>query len=435
MNQRELAKHLFNQSINNLELIGKGKNPVSIEIVGPAGISKTSTCSYIGKLLSERFGEEVYVHAINGAELGTNVDWLNGYPILEHLFKIDDKEVWVPDSVVNTLSGEYVQNLGQSRQAAGAPEFVQRLYEHKYSILILDDIGRCQQIVFNALMELINQRKYGTWQLPDNCLVFTTANKDADSNNERDQDDAQMTRKRVVEITSLDIEAWTEDFANDNLNPYACEFARHYWNNNLSAALKNNIRQYTNFANSIDLALSDFIKINNLETSHKTEFKDITLASIPVEQRPVLFNRKDECLAEIRLCGAGLGEKNIIINLFIVEFLTNLLSKLSNIEMTYGKITPDKFVEQIKNDIGDGNIMIANIQLRRIFNHVIYSQKPLTKEQCLYFTEIIASNLFSPSAIKYFIETYVKKNRSVFAPLQNNAELNKRIFKAANMIS
>jgi ATP-dependent Clp protease ATP-binding subunit ClpA len=40
-----------------------------------------------------------------------------------------------------------------------APEFVNYLSEFDYSILLIDDVGRCNQSVFNALMELIYKGK------------------------------------------------------------------------------------------------------------------------------------------------------------------------------------------------------------------------------------------------------------------------------------
>jgi len=412
MNSKELKEHLFYQSVNNINLIEKGLPPVSIEIIGNPGISKTASCYAVGKRLSEHYKKEVFVLAKNGSEWGTDTGNLVGYPVLEHLMSIEGEERWVPDSIIAKVDGI---SLGKTRQGQAMPKFVQELYEHEYSILVLDDIGRVEQIVRNALMEVINQRKYDTWTLPEKCLVITTTNYDENSNNASEDDKAQSSRKRTVVLDSLDIRDWYVDYAETKLHPLAANFAVEYWNNNLATALESNIRIFTIFAFSIDTALSDFMLL--MEGGSGT-----------------LFEKKETVLQEIRNCGSQIGDA--VLNLFISEFIEKLFANITNVEKEYRRLPhPVSLIDLLKKDIDKGNIMINNIQLRRLFNIVCRDKRDLSIDEATYFIDVVTSGLFEATAIKYYINTYLDPNPIILRTLSNtNGIIYKRLYKYAGFI-
>lgn len=417
MTNTQAAEIIFRQLLNNIELVKQEQNPITIELVGDAGMSKTAICKAAAKTLEKRLGKSVGLKVINGAELGTETGALNGFPMIECKYKYFDPEtgqpfdVWLAKDSVDCENESY-QNLNQYRTTNVPPDWVKTLGEYEYSVLILDDIGRSQQIIYNALMELILQRKYDSWTLPQNCFLFCTTNKDSNSQNVREEDDAQKTRKISLEVTSIDVDSWIRDYANDNLNSYMIEFLRHYWNSNLAAALKNNIRNYTLFSFAIDSAIKDFIKIQGGD-------------------KPLMYNTKSECLKDIYELGYSMLGKNPT-EVFINEFVINLLSKITDIDSIYGKVDSEEIVERIKSDIKDDNILVANLQLRRVFGKA-NEKETLSPKDSEYLVDILSSGIFKKQTILYYQES-IDKNPKKFTNVRNNGILSMKLIKASGLI-
>lgn len=415
MNQKEAQVHLLNQCINNLSLIKRGLSPVTIQIAGSAGISKTSSVYSVAKQLGNILQKRVHVCQLNGAEMVTNIDWLLGHPVLEHSFIIEETQVWVPNVMIPTLPKEAV-SLGVSRQGVGIPDKIQTLFEYEYSVLLIDDIGRCQQVVRNSLMELINQRKFGSWELPENCLVFITTNEEEDENsiNESIDDAPQASRKRQIVIDSLDIDAWAADWADSRLDPYTVMFAKEYWNKNLAVNLNNNIRQFTLFALSVDTAIKDFISLRDGKES-------------------ILFQKQEDAVNEIEICGKDLDQS--IISLFIVDFLTGFINESTNIEKLYDPETDSSIlIEKLKEDKAKENIVLMSLQLKRIFNVAFSSDAEISVKEGKYFADIISSGLFDSVAIKFHIETLKSKDKILRKVLKEDTETYQLIFKCMSYV-
>lgn len=417
MTQQEVLEHGVYFTMNNIELLKIGEEPITLEIVGDAGMSKSSICIQIGKEIEKREKKSVGIKMLNGAELGTDTGPLMGFPVVEHLYSVDGAPEWVSDDAVKFLDVTKCVSLNQHRTVNGRPDWVQELEEYDYSILVLDDIGRCQQILFNALMELMLHRRYDSWSLPPNCLVFCTANHDHNSQNVAEQDDAQKTRKRTIKLTSIDINSWVENYGQHKLNPFYCAFAQQYWGLNLGASLRNNIRQYTQFCMTTDSALNDFIATMQGDRAKVFKGKDLS-------------EDKHLALKYIKIEGEH-GLSTEITNTLINDFLTKMITSITNIEKEYGKKTAYELVQSLKVDTKNGsNVIISNLQLKRIFNLLQNKNKKLTKEESEYLIDVIcAADLFKPTSLTYYNNTVLSKG--IFAEVRNNNKLNERFLSTA----
>ncbi len=411
----QALKLLQRQTLNNLNLISMGQEPITVELVGDAGMSKSSIAVSVGKFITATTGEACKVKVINGAEFGTETGALNGFPVVETKYvKTDDSgqrhELWLETNTVCEEDGFLRTNV--QRTTTAPPDWVIELFNYKYSILVLDDIGRCQQIIYNALMELILHRKYDGWELPENCVVFTTANHDHNSENVRGEDDAQKSRKLSIHLGSVDIDSWAEYAEGAGVNLYLIEFAKHYWNINLAKAIKNNIRSFTMFAASINTAVNEYVELSGATGRQK------------------VYQTLDECISDIRNCGISLiGESST--NVFINEFITELLSKITKVESAWNTMTVNQLVESFKKDFTGSNVLVSNLQLKRLFR-VATKADVVSKEDAEKLSEVIASGIFKNTAIlKYYNE--INENAKKFVNIRNKNEVAKLWSKAAGI--
>lgn len=415
MNQTEVKRILKIQTINNF----KQKDKIAISIIGDAGMSKSAIVESLPDELKDRFpGKSIGLYKLNGAEYGTDTGNLSGIPKSQSLFEVNGSQEWLTDSEVSVLlnNSQTLTPLYRHRMHSAAPEFVNYLSEFDYSILLIDDVGRCNQSVFNALMELIYKGRYDGWSLPENCVVILTENHDDNSSNDRFEDDAQRTRKVKLPLTEVDIQAWAEDFGYRNLDSVFVDFAVQYWNLDLGKYLKNNLREFTLYAQSMSPLLTEYNLLRNGEES--SMYKGVKDA-LEVCQNDLLEYSK-----------ANIGDN--ITNLFMIDFLDKIINKITPIESVYGKegVSAEQLVAMIQEDSTKfQGALVANIQLNRIMNLLKRQAKQLTKEEIEYLFTVLESGCFLSLSIQYHNESTFTNDKKVFKALNNSPEMQLRLNK------
>jgi hypothetical protein len=74
------------------------------------------------------------------------------------------------------------------------PLFLKKLANPNGSILYLNDYNRGLPFVIQAVMELLQNREYSSWKLPNNCIIMCSENPDDGSNYVKMADKAQADR-------------------------------------------------------------------------------------------------------------------------------------------------------------------------------------------------------------------------------------------------
>jgi hypothetical protein len=211
------ATDMFNEVIDaTLTNLNKGiKESITYSLVGDPGLGKTD----LPKQLAAERG--FHFEQVDLAQYDDLVA-LMGYPTkylymqkpmrneLGDIFAYENKPVKIDQSLVNYyLTVEGYKPTGEEPVLGYAkPEWVTNLEKSPQgSILVFNDYSRCVKFVYQAVMELLQNREYNNWRLPDNCIIFCSENPDNGSHHVHVQDDAQADR--IVKIhVKYDEKAW-----------------------------------------------------------------------------------------------------------------------------------------------------------------------------------------------------------------------------------
>lgn len=188
MNLEEVKTTINYLLDNNLNLIEKGQNKIAINIVGEAGIGKTS----IIKQIAEERGAGY--KRLNISELEEIGD-LCGVPFKEYVMYKGDNEKWVSEKVVDryvNMGWELCESCSP-RMSYAIPEWVPTDPEQEF-ILLLDDYSRGNALFMQAIMSLIQFGEYISWKLPTKCHLLLSSNPDDGSYSVSSLDAAQSTR-------------------------------------------------------------------------------------------------------------------------------------------------------------------------------------------------------------------------------------------------
>lgn len=89
------------------------------------------------------------------------------------------------------------------------PKWIVGLDESKPTILLLDDWTRSTPMMINAIMSIIQEKKYISWELPKMTTVILTSNPDNGSFNLSSEDSAQTSRYLTWNV-EFDIKIWSK---------------------------------------------------------------------------------------------------------------------------------------------------------------------------------------------------------------------------------
>jgi hypothetical protein len=198
INVNELKDFLGHIIENNKFLQGKGKSPVSVEVIGESGIGKTSAIIQLAKEQNLSF---VKLNLAQIEEIGDLV----GFPIRQFEVKMNDEKTWVDEHAFDEYMKLGYQSTGLNRMSYCPPEWISGKEEG--GILLLDDWNRADVRFIQAVMELIDRQQYISWALPKNWHIILTANPDNGDYLVNSIDNAQKTRFISVNL-KFDIDCW-----------------------------------------------------------------------------------------------------------------------------------------------------------------------------------------------------------------------------------
>ena len=389
---KDIFKYLIK---NNFKLMEKGTAPISVCAEGSCGIGKTKVIEG----LAEELGMTYVKLTLSELE---EVGDLCGMPLKEYEVTFDDCPgcpKWVAVDILNNIHKSF-DFTGRSRMSYATPAWLPREENPNGILLNIDDFTRANNLFQQALMELINTGKYGTWELPSKTVIALTSNPDDGSFNVTSLDPAQ--RSRFINFpVRFEISEWAEWAEGAELEGRGINFALSYADELFKDEQSDatiNARSYTMFINAIS-GIEDWSKPESLA---------------------LILNIAKGCFND---------PDNIVGNLF-TTFIANKLDKLISPEdMLFGKwetIAPK--IEKCVYDGDDYKPSVASILQTRLLNKSIdYFSKPGGKTDVVLnrILEIIDAKkmLFGEDFLFNIIKTLSTKFPARF----NKAMLNGRI--------
>ena len=189
---------------NNMELQAAGKKPSSVEVIGEAGLGKTSLVEQIAK---ENDLDFVKLNLSQIEELGDLV----GFPIrqFEMCSTVEGSCIWVDENAISTYEKEGYKFTGYKRMSYCPPAWIADKQGSKGGILLLDDWTRGDMRFIQACMELIDRQEYISWKLPPGWTVLLTSNPSGGTYLVNEIDSAQKTRFISVNM-AFDKNSWAQ---------------------------------------------------------------------------------------------------------------------------------------------------------------------------------------------------------------------------------
>lgn len=189
---------------NNIELQAAGKKPSSVEIIGEAGLGKTSIVEQVAK---DNDLDYVKLNLSQIEELGDLV----GFPIrqFEMCTEVEGSCLWVDEHAINTYEKQNYKFTGSKRMSYCPPAWIADKDSSKGGILLLDDWTRGDMRFIQACMELIDRQEYISWKLPKNWTVLLTSNPSGGNYLVNEIDAAQKTRFISIEM-SFEKHSWAK---------------------------------------------------------------------------------------------------------------------------------------------------------------------------------------------------------------------------------
>lgn len=283
------VKKMLNYTIdNNIRLQEeRGKMPIAVCLEAEAGIGKTSILQQIA---AERgmTCTKLSLHTLD--EAGDLLGWPQQEyecQVMKRVLGDDGKPVGkiLPGTVwVNAKQLESkdentrYKQTGKTRMSYAKPAWVPE-YNENGNLFILDDYGRCNQALQQAIMEFVLTQSYTSWTLPKKTSIFLTSNPDNGDYNVNTQDLAQKTRYLTYDV-DFSVEAWAQWAEKDGIDGRCINFVLSYSDQLFKTDREGNAicnpRSFVMFADMIS-GIDDWDKVENLDmitTIAKGCFKD-----------------------------------------------------------------------------------------------------------------------------------------------------------------
>lgn len=191
--------------------------PVTVNIIGEAGLGKTSIVQQVAEENNKHF---VKLNLAQIEELGDLV----GFPIKQFELCKEDKCIWVNEPAIPSYEKEGYHFTGKSRTSYAAPEWIVGYEESdKGGILLLDDWTRADVRFIQACMELIDRQEYISWKLPKGWTILLTSNPNNGEYTVTEMDEAQKTRFLSVEL-DFDAKEWSKWAEYENIDGRCINF-------------------------------------------------------------------------------------------------------------------------------------------------------------------------------------------------------------------
>jgi len=262
VNIKELESVLVHMINNNNVIQKNGQVPVAMNVVGPAGLGKTSLITQVGVNMGYKKENIVKLSLTNFEEIGD----LIGYPEIEikmaKKISTPGKEgvivrhqiAWVKENAIDHYKNNGFIATNESRMGYATPSWITGLTGP--GLLILDDYTRASQRFTQAVMELIECQEYATWKLPEGWTILLSSNPDDGIYNVTDQDPAQKSRYMNI-FLKFNTEIWAEWAEKNDIDSRCINFILMNPELVKDETPEINARSITKFFNSIS-SLEDF---------------------------------------------------------------------------------------------------------------------------------------------------------------------------------
>lgn len=380
LNTKELkgfVKHFIN---NNRFIQNGGKVPTALNIMGNAGLGKTTMVEQLAK------EEGMHFVKLNLAMIEELSD-LIGFPMKElELAKIENGAItqkkWVTEIEAELGVKAGFKLTGKRRTTYCPPEWIADKGES--GILLLDDYTRADPRMLQACMDLINTQKYISWQLPKDWTIILTTNPDNGEYNVQSMDTAQTTRFVSCEL-KFDVNCWAEWAEEAGIDGRCINFIIKHPE---IVTEKTNPRAITTFFNSISS-----------------------------------FESFEENLAMIQMLGEGsVGPE---MSQLFTMFINNKLDKLISPHDVLFNDSDQYVIGQLNASIGKGENYradIASIFSTRIVNYALnyFKTNPVKDVQIKRIEKLIVDDLFAVDLKYMIVRNLINGNKQKFQKLLLN---------------
>ena len=373
---KDFIKHIIN---NNRFIQEQGKVPTALNVVGNAGLGKTTVVSNLAKEEGMQFVK------INLAMIEELSD-LIGFPVKEFQIGKDTpdglKTKWVTEMEAELAVKAGFKLTGARRTAYCAPEWISGKGES--GILLLDDYTRADPRMIQACMDLINTQEYISWKLPKDWTIILTTNPDGGDYHVNSMDVAQTTRFISCDL-KFDVDCWAQWAEETQMDGRCINFILKHPE---TVTEKTNPRAITTFFNAISS-----------------------------------FDKFEENLPMIQMIGEGSVGSDMT-SLFTL-FINNKLDQLMSPKDILLHDNEDYIVGTLKSTIGRGNDYradIASIMSTRIVNFALthFKTNPMKNEVIKRLEKLVVDEIFAIDLKYMIVRNLINGNKQKFQKLMLN---------------
>ena len=373
---KDFIKHVIN---NNRFIQAQGKVPTALNVVGNAGLGKTTVVANLAKEEGMQFVK------INLAMIEELSD-LIGFPVKEFQIGKDTpdglKTKWVTEMEAELAVKAGFKLTGARRTAYCAPEWISGKGES--GILLLDDYTRADPRMIQACMDLINTQEYISWKLPKDWTIILTTNPDGGDYHVNSMDVAQTTRFISCEL-KFDVDCWAQ---------WAEEIA-------------------------MDGRCINFILKHPEVVTESTNPRAITTFFNAISS----FEKFEEQLPMIQMIGEGSVGPDMT-SLFTL-FINNKLDQLMSPKDILLHDNEDYIVGALKSTIGRGDDYradIASIMSTRLVNFALahFKSNPMKAEVIKRLEKLVVDEIFAIDLKYMIVRNLINGNKQKFQKLMLN---------------
>lgn len=373
---KDFIKHVIN---NNRFIQEQGKVPTALNVVGNAGLGKTTVVSNLAKEEGMQFVK------INLAMIEELSD-LVGFPVKEFQIGKDTPEglktKWVTEMEAELAVKAGFKLTGARRTAYCAPEWISGKGES--GILLLDDYTRADPRMIQACMDLINTQEYISWKLPKDWTIILTTNPDGGDYHVNSMDIAQTTRFISCEL-KFDVDCWAQWAEETQMDGRCINFILKHPEIVTEAT---NPRAITTFFNAISS-----------------------------------FEKFEENLPMIQMIGEGSVGADMT-SLFTL-FINNKLDQLMSPKDILLHDNEDYIVGALKSTVGredEYRADIASIMSTRIVNFALahFKTNPMKAEAIKRIEKLVVDEIFAIDLKYMIVRNLINGNKQKFQKLMLN---------------
>ena len=267
---------------------------ITLNIMSCPGVGKTTIVKSLANTPVEWNGKKydgfkiIDIPLAQVEELGDVL----GYPVEEIKFTKNSDVKWIKavDSLIKDFMEKGWTTDGEQRTIYAPPSWVPK--EECPGVLLFDDGNRASQRIMKGLMQLVQDYRTISWDIPRGWTIVFTGNPDNRFNQVTSMDSAQLSRMKFVTLVPDAVEwaAWAED---NGIDKRLISFILRY-PEMMVGPLRTNPRSLAEFGR----ALKRFKKMDEASQKKCLVEAYASLDDCTVEPMMVFFQRKVELIID-----------------------------------------------------------------------------------------------------------------------------------------